>query len=47
MCPKQKYTMCKSTCKETNHNKHDKIVTLAGKEKREGGEGKLQSMNKK
>ena len=42
MCPKQKYTMCKSTCKEKNHNKHDEIVTLAGKEKRAGGEGKLE-----
>ena len=41
MCPKQKYRMCKGTCKEKNHNEHDKIVTLAGKEKRAGGEGKL------
>ena len=26
ICPKQKYTMCKSTYKRKNHNKHDKIV---------------------
>lgn len=42
ICPKQKYTMCKSTYKRKNHNKHDKIVTLAGKEKEAGGEGKME-----